>query len=270
MAKPAPITRFSRFEKATDEVRHRIIANSCGEVGTGKTYWWLGAPAPIVVLTFDLGLEGVVEEFVKNGKEIYVAKYDLGLLPAEGDDAISEFTQDQAIEMRDKVLRDFEAAIRDGARTVVIDRESDFWSHCTYAEFGDPKTGNPKDWDALKNVERRMIAMAKASNINLGLIQGMRNEWVSQVNKKTGTKGITQSGLRVPAGHDEIDALMHMNILHTRSKDPVYGTENFQVNFHLKVGKSRQRDVQEQEFTNVSWVEFAQLAFPDTDESDWT
>ena len=78
-------------------------------------------------------------------------------------------------------------------------------------EFGDPKTGNPKDWDALKDVERRMVATARATDINLGIIQSLKNEWVSQVNKKTGTKGITQSGLRILAGHDEIDYLMFHN-----------------------------------------------------------
>jgi hypothetical protein len=267
MAKPAPITRFSRFTKATDDTRFRIIANSVGEVGTGKTHFWLGAPAPIVILTFDLGLEGVVEPFATT-KDIYVASYDLGLLPSEADDAPTQFTQDQAIEMRDKVILDFEDAIRQGARTVIIDRESDFWGHCSYAEFGDPKTGMPKDWDALKNVERRMIAMAKASDINLGIIQGMRNEWVSQVNKKTGTKGITQSGLRVAAGHDEIDALMFTNLFHTRVKNPVTGEPEFVI----RVGKSRgvgAPAVQEQEFTNLTFSEFAQLVHPASTPEDW-
>lgn len=269
MAKPAPITRFSRFSQATDEVRKRIIANSAGEVGSGKTEWWLGAPAPIVILTMDQGLEGVIEPFARE-KEIYVATYDLGLTPKEeGDDSPTELDQDTAIEMRNKYILDYESAIRDGARTVIQDRETDFWYLCSYAEFGDPKTGNPKDWDALKNVQRRLIAMAKASDINLGIIQGMKNEWVSQVNKKTGTKGITQSGVRIPAGHDDVDALMHINILHTRKDVP-----GEPPTFGLTIGKARgpgSGSVQGQTIEpSVTFVEFAQLVFPDSDESSWT
>lgn len=268
MAKPAPITRFSRFEKATDDVRQRIIANSAGEPGTGKTSWWLGAPPPIVVLTMDQGLEGVIEPFARD-KEIYVASYNLGLTPKEeGDDSPTELDQDVAVEMRNKYILDFEDAIRQGAKTIIQDRETDFWYMCSYAEFGDPKTGNPKDWDALKNVQRRLIAMAKAADINLGIIQGMKNEWVSQVNKKTGTKGITQSGLRIPAGHDDVDSLMHINIMHTRIDTP-----DEQPTFGLTIGKARgpgSGNVQGQTITpSVTWVEFAQLVFPESTEEDW-
>ncbi len=268
MAKVQPVTRFSRFTRATDDTRFRIIANSAGEVGAGKTEWWLGAPAPIVILTMDQGLEGVIEPFARE-KEIYVASYDLGLKPKEeGDDEPTVFDQDRAIEVRNKYVLDFEDAIRQGARTVLQDRETDFWYTCSYAEFGDPKTGNPKDWDALKNVQRRLIAMAKASDVNLGVIQGMKNEWVSQVNKKTGTKGITQSGVRVPAGHDDVEALMHINLLHTRRDVPGEGPT-----FGLTIGKARgpgAGSVQGQTIEpSITFVEFAQLVFPDSTEADW-
>lgn len=272
MAKPAPITRFSRFTRATDDVKPRIIANSAGEPGSGKSTFWLGAPGPIVFLTFDGGLEGIVEEYVREhpDKEIYVATYDQGLIPTatDEDDAPPSYTQDMAIELRDKVVKDYNAAIRDGAKTVVIDKESDFWTECSYAEFGDPKTGNPKDWGALKDVERKMVATARASDINLGMIQSMKNEWVTQVNKKTGTKGITQSGVRIPSGHDEVDYLMFHNLMHTRieRKTP---DGLIEVSFGIRVGKSHSREVQGQSYENLTFAEMGQLMFPTTSEEDW-
>jgi hypothetical protein len=258
----AKSSKFARFDKASTETRLRIIANSTGEVGTGKSEFWLGAPAPIVFLSMDQGLEGVVEPFARE-KEIYVATYNLGLTPKEeGDDSPTELDQDTAIEVRNKYVLDFEAAIRDGAKTIVQDRETDFWYLCSFAEFGDPRTGTPKNWDALKSVQRRLIAMVKETDINLGIIQGMKNEWVSQINKKTGAKGITQSGERVPAGHDDVDALVHINLMHTRTNGK----------FEIHVGKSRgpgSGDLQDQTLPAMSFSDFAQLVFPESNESDW-
>src|ERR1700676_3292254 len=161
------VNEFSRYQKADDTYKHRIVAASYGLVGTGKTSFWLGAPGPIVVQTLDQGLEGVVEQYAKS-KDIYVANYDMGHTVG------GEFTHEMAREARDKFVEDFEHAITH-ARTVVWDRESDMFSLFSYAEFGTPdkySAANPKDWDKLKGTIRRLISMAKATDINFGLIQG--------------------------------------------------------------------------------------------------
>lgn len=257
MAK-ALVTRpdFSRFVKADDSLTPRILASSDGEVGTGKTFWWLGAPGPIVIQTLDQGLEGVVEPFTKT-KDIYIADYDLGLEP----DAV--FDQDMAIAVREKWLEDFVQALK-VARTIVWDRESDlFGTILSYAEFGDPKTGTPKDWDALKGFERKMIAMAKAkAGLNFGIIRGLRNEWVSKVNPSNGRKGITQSGERIPAGMEEVDALVHIN-LHHKFENGV---------FSVSCSKSRGPGagaVQGETFENCDFKTLACLIFPDSTDADW-
>jgi hypothetical protein len=249
---------FARYTKATTDVKARIIANSVGEVGTGKTSFWLGAPGPIVVQTLDLGLEGVVENHA-DSKDIYVASYDIGQTIG------ASFTHEKAQAAATKFVEDFEHAIQN-ARTIVWDRETDVWSLFQYAEFGtDDAYGAapPKDWDKLKGRLRRMVAMAKASDVNFGLIQGMKNEWIPVVNKKTGAKAAGQSGKRVASGMDEIDALVHTNLFHERNgKD-----------FSITVGKSRGPggfDCQDQTFENMSFTELAMLIYPDTDESNWS
>lgn len=241
--------QWSRYEKADDSTKQRIIAASYGEVGTGKTSWWLGAPGPIVVQTLDQGLEGVVEPFTKD-KEIYIANYDLGYGVGE------EFTEEKAVEARDKYVADFEHALLN-ARTIVWDRESDMFSLFAYAEFGTPDkygAGNPKDWDKLKGRIKRMIAMAKASDINFGIIQGVRDEWAKGKMGKTGA--------RIRDGMESISALVHIDIEHTRAEG----------SFALNIGKCRGpggRDLQDQTFSDLPFIEFASLVFPDSQESDW-
>jgi hypothetical protein len=248
----AKADKFARFTKADATLKNRIIANSVGEVGTGKTHFWLTAPGPIVVQTMDLGLEGVVEPFTAK-KDIYVADYDIGQTIGDS------FTHAKAVEARDKFIADFEDAIQK-ARTIIWDRETDVFRLFQFAEFGtDDAYGAapPKDWDKLKDTLRRMIAMAKASDVNFGLIQGMRNEW-----KKAG-KVMGQTGARIAAGMEDVDALVHINLFHTREgKD-----------FMVSVGKSRgpgAGDVQGETFAGIDFPTLAMLIFPDSDEDSWT
>lgn len=248
---------YSRYIRATTDVKPRLIAASFGEVGTGKTSFWLGAPGPIVVQTLDQGLEGVIETFAAD-KEIYVAEYDLGQKVGE------DYTHAKAVEARDKFIVDFETAISH-ARTIVWDRETDVFKLFFFAEFGTDDAfaaAPPKDWDKLKGKIRRLISMAKASDVNFGLIQGMKNEWGQKVNNKTGAKAATQTGNRVTDGMEGVDSLVHINLEHTRA--------NGQMS--ITVGKSRGpggREVQDQTFADITFSDLAQLIFPGTDESDW-
>ncbi len=251
------VNEFARYTKADTSCKQRIVAASFGEVGTGKTSFWLGAPGPIVVQTLDQGLEGVVEAYAKD-KEIYVATYDLGQTKG------SNFTHALAVEARDKFVEDFEHAIGI-ARTIVWDRESDVFPLFSYAEFGTDDmfaAAPPKDWDKMKGKIRRLIAMAKASDVNLGLIQGMKNEWGGKVNPKTGARAMAQTGARIRSGMDDVDALMHINLEHTREAG-VFG---------LNVSKSRGpggHDIQDQHFDNLTFADFAGLVFPSSDPEDW-
>lgn len=259
LAKTATISPLDRFPKASSSVKNRIIAASMGEPGSGKTTFWLGAPGPIFIQSFDKGLEGVVEEFTKV-KDVRVKEYNWS--PAPGAElAQPELEQQAAIDLRDEFTDDFEYAIQH-FRTVVWDTETAVWSLFKYAEFGVAEKGKPQDWDSLKNRCRRLINMPKALDINFGLIQSMRNEWTPSVNKRTGAQGITQSGERIRAGMDDVEALVHINIHHVR--------ENGQ--FLMHVGKARgpnSRDVQDQTFTNITFADLGQLSFPESVASDW-
>ncbi len=279
MAVRQPVSTFAGYERATAKFTPRIIACIQGEVGSGKTDFALGAPGPIVVHTFDQGTEGVVEEHVAGGKEIYLAKYDLGVAVGE------EVTHEAVVLLRDQFIANFEADIlraqQHALRTIIIDRENDLWSHHTYAETGtdDKFAAAPaKDWPKIKSKMRRLTAMAKATGVNLIYIQGMRNEWGKVVNPKTGNSTSIPTGKRIPDGMEEITADVHI-VADLRRVDQPDGPSKF----YLHVGKSRgpgSRLVQGQTFEIVKpddpeerpvfgFPEFCQLVFPQTDSSTW-
>ena len=255
MPKPAhtqPTDQFARFVKADSPIKQRIIAASFGEVGTLKTSFWLGAPGPIVIQSLDKGLEGVVEEY-QALKDIYVAEYDWKIQ--------TELSQEEAQELCATFEHDFEHALKH-ARTVVWDKETDVWSLFRFAEFGPEEAGKPKDWDKLKQRLRRLVNMSKSTDVNFGLIQAMRNEWIPAINKKTGAKGIAQSGERIRAGMDDIEALVHVNIEHAFEDDK----------FVMKVGKARGpggREIQNTTLPAMTFPEFAMLVFPESNPADW-
>ena len=250
MAKSAK-EQFSRFTRAPSQHRHRLIGASFGEVGVGKTSWWLGAPGPIVVQSLDKGLEGVVERYNAD-KEIYVAEYDWS-----PDETLS---QDDAIKLRDRFIEDFEHAIQ-VARTVIWDKETNIWELFRYAEFGEPNDA-PRNYPKLNQRYRKYLQMPKATNINFGCIQSMKDKWVTKAKSDGGSKGVN-TGDRVRQGFSELEEIVFFDLHHRREGGA----------FLIDVNKAHgpgAMDMNDQTFENTSFVEFAQMAFPDSNESDWT
>lgn len=245
-----------RFTNATEmDSKPRIIGLSDGEVGTAKTSFWLGAPAPIVVFSLDQGLQFTVDEFAAE-KEILIREYEW--MP---DDNLE---QSEAQDIRDKLLEDYDIALLN-ARTILLDKETNIWELFRYAEFGAPKD-SPLNYPELNARYRKFINKAKATDVNLGLIQSMKDDWGAKINPKNGKKGAEKTGNRVPQGFKEADELVHVVLHHVR--------EDGQMAY--VVGKSRgpgSRSVQDRKFEFLDplsgFRDFATTLFPDTEESDW-
>lgn len=261
--------KYARYVPAPKYLKQRLITANVGEPGSGKTSWWLrGAPCPIIVLSLNKGLEGVVEEQVQKGRDIYVREFEWAPGVSLIDASNAEAEQKTAMDLREDFTATFEDACKPGmCRSLFVDLETEMWDLFKYAEFGPERAGVPKNWEALKQRVRRLINMPKGTDLNFGLLQSMGNEWVPQVNKKTGAKGIAQTGNRIRKGMDDVESLVHINITHS-----AYRAENDKQMFALQIGKSRgpgAPDVQNTTLENVSFPEFGQLVFPDSLVTDW-
>lgn len=255
MAKTAatkPINAFAaRFISASEAVKHRIIWSSFGEVGSLKTTFGLGAPGPILVQDLDRGLEGVVEEFSQQ-KEIHTQFYE------SNTDALE---QDGAIEIRDRFIADFEYAIENGIRTILWDKETQVYEIFKYAEFGAP-SDKPANYYPLFQKYRKLFNLAKSSDINFGVIQGMRTPWGDKAKPNGVIAGAPLKGVRVRRGMAEVEELVHINLEHVQRDGE----------FFLQVGKSRGpggRNIQNTELPYLDFRDFATLVFPDSDVSEW-
>jgi len=246
---------LAQFKKADSERRCRTIGLSVGEVGTGKTSFWLTAPGPIFVASLDKGLEGIIEEHAGK-KEIYFKEYDWSA-------GKEDFSQEYAVEVRDEILRDYEIAL-EHARTIVFDKETSIWEVFRYAEFGGP-TDAPKDYAKLNQRYINLINMAKAGSVNFGLIQSMKNEWGSYTNPTTGKKSGAPTGERVPVGFSQANELVYVEMLHRRQV-----VKDGPSEFYFDIGKCRQNTaLQDQTFPACSFSEFGQLLIEGSEEGDW-
>lgn len=250
---------------ASSAGKQRIIASSFGEVGTLKTSFWLTAPGPILMQSLDRGTEGVVDVYLKKleeeegrSKDIYVVQYDANthLLAAEED------AQAAAEAVFAKIEDDMRKAIKGGVKSVIWDKETQVYEIAKYAVLGAP-TDAPSNYYALFQRYRALINEAKDSDINFGLIQGMKTPWVAEM-KGSGKMGAKPSATkRVRRGMPEIDELMHMNIEHVIDEDG---------DFMMNIGKVRGPGAREVQNTTIAYCDFptfAELVFPETSAKDW-
>jgi hypothetical protein len=258
-----------RFTLAPDQRRYRTILRICGERGTGKTRLGLTGPDPVVIFSFDRGTEGVVEEFREAGKLVYDQEYiwDPGALDQEDPQAL----QAAAIAVRDRFEADYAYALEQGARMLVIDKESDLWQLYRYAEFGGPSEA-PKDYQKLNNRYIAMINKAKMyPTANLLLIQAMKDEWGTT--KRQNRQGQTvetpkQTGGRIPWGFDRLDELVFGELVCRRDGGEFFF--DFKAPWDSSFGKCRQSAALcGDSVPAMTFLELGTLLVPGSTEEDW-
>lgn len=245
----------STFAPLTATTLYRTIARSSGEVGSGKTRFWLTAPKPLYLMSLDKGTEGVVDQLLQEG---LVEAGDIQLAEYDWHPGSEDFSQEYAQALRDRLVADYYFAL-DAGRTVVWDKESDIWEMFRYAEFGAPNTA-PKDYAKLNQRYLALINKAKGYDVNFVLIQSMKDDWGSQINAKTGVKQAVKLSTRSAWGFDRLDEAVFLELHHRRDKGE----------FFIDVGKSRQNTgMQDQTYPGMTFAEFGTMLITGSEEDQW-
>ena len=245
---------WGNFELVSDVVPHRLIFRSFGPEKSGKNHFGLTGPDPIAIQSFDIGLEGVVEKFRKAGKEVRRTEYEFDK---------NDCSQDAAIAIRDRFIEDYEVALQ-MARTIQWDTETELWEIFRFAEFGEASDA-PRNYVQLNARYRDLIQRAYNANVNLQLIQKVKERWktVPKVNRRTGetTDSPYPTGEFEPTGFKEAGYIVQANLRHS------WDSEN---GFAVHVLNCRQNmGIAGETYHNLTMPELGQLVFPDSDESSW-
>ena len=241
--------------------QNRTIWMASGEVGTGKTRFGLQQPAPVLVQSLDLGVEGVIDDILEDmpAKDVYVKEYDWA-------PQAEEFNQEQAIVLRDQILADFAYGLKH-ARSILWDKEGDIREVFEYADLGGPTDGSVKDWAKVNRRYFDLLNRVKSvPGVNMGFIQSMKDEWVSTgvevINPATKKPRFNKvkSGRRLRAGYSRLDEVVMVEMHFVRQRGE----------FFFEVGKCRQNSrLNDQRIPACDFADFGTLLRPGTEREDW-
>lgn len=136
-----------------------IIVAISGEPKTGKSHWSLTFPAPIVVFSFDQGIEPVLKSFPD--KKVTVKTYELPLI-----ETVRALGQKKDIlEVWNNFKKDFQIATEDASvKTIVIDTSTALYEIARIARTGE--LGRELDPTEYGDVYLRMKALFQRCRIS--------------------------------------------------------------------------------------------------------
>lgn len=252
---------WAAYEKLNLDTPNCIVAASTGGDGSGKSAFWLTAPDPIFVCAFDAyGMNRVGAQFkVKpdgTPKDIRIARYIFNQT-AYGDD--KKACSAAAVKVWDQFVKDYRMALRN-ARTVIWDREDGAWEKLRYAQFGDMSAAQ-KEYGDLNVEYESLIVEAQAAGVNLGLLRGVREKWISKLDPVKGKMVGHNTGELVPDGMKKVPDFVDVTLFHR--------WDDTQREFITKIGKFTNKDFKGEEFPNLDFASMAVMAYPETTEEDW-
>ena len=156
------------FNDAPDKAKPRLIMGIDGREGQGKTELALSAPGPIGYQSIDIGTEGVIEKWVKAGKEIYIKEY---YNPLEGGDlsdpAVLKRAQNKAEEFMTAFTTDFTTLIDSGIKSIIWDTATEFWQVMRIARFGKLEKIMPHHYGPVNQEYLSLVKQCYNSDTNL-------------------------------------------------------------------------------------------------------
>lgn len=182
-----------------------MIISVCGEEKAGKNYFGFTFPAPIYVHSFDIGLEGTIDQFVAN-KEIYVAEYELEVQPGM---ATPTEVADSASKLWDNFVSNYKDSLASaGQGTVICDTDTEVYELLRLARFGKLTQVMPHHYGPVNVEFRDIIRSAYDHKANLFLIGRLGDEWLNDASGK-GNK----TGQRIRKGFGDLPYLTQINAL---------------------------------------------------------
>jgi hypothetical protein len=234
--------------KADGEVYPRLLVVITGHDKRGKTHFGLTAPTPSLIISSDIGTEGVVDQFVKSGKEIYEYHW---ALPSK---------QEKAKALFDKVTEVYYAALEDkNIRSVIIDTESELWELLRLYKFGKLDKIPSYKYGEVNAIAKRMYKKAYDHQKNLVLLRKYKKKYV----------GAEWHGDYEPSGYNDIDYIVQAVLTadrYPRSKDET------NPDFFITIDKSRHASEKEGTVLEGPMCSFQFLAnelLPDVDIDFW-
>lgn len=261
---------WDAMEPLSTDVPDCITWASDGPDGSGKSWHGATAPGPIFVCGFDPHGMSRVDPDIREGKDIRIGRYSYAhlKLPVESDPAkIAEARTKIKLEARaiwDRFVTDYRAALPH-IRTCLWDREDLAWGLQRYGRFGGEKNEGSKkgqlDYEDLNTEYVGLIQLAKDHHVNLGLLRGHVEEWVSKFDAQSAGMKRHNTGRLIPDGFRYVAD--HVDITLSHRWDAT------QKAYVTRIGKFPSKEWKGEEFADLTFAGMATLAYPSTTAEQW-
>jgi AAA domain len=250
-------TKYADYDSPSTDEPTSIVWASNGGDGSGKSYFALTAPKPLFVCAFDCyGLNRVNKDLIR-GQDIKIARYPFNA-QLLGDD--KKKVGNAAMAVWGTFLEDYAMALKN-CRTILWDREDIAWELLRYASFGGA-SNTPSAYGDLNAEYVSLIQDAYGAGVNLGLLRGIREKWVSKFDPSKAKMVAHNTGEMIPDGMkkipDHVDVTLH------------HRWDGEQKAFMVKIDKFVNPDFKGEEFPNLTFPQMATCAYPNTEESAWS
>jgi hypothetical protein len=249
-------TDWKNFEALSEDSPTSLTWASTGGEGSGKSYFACTAPGPIFIAAFDAFGMNRVDAEVKKGKEIKIARYPFNPTKYKTDKEVAV----AANALWKKFLDDYQTALDNGVRTIIWDREDMAYKLQRYASFGGSSAA-PKEYEDLYVEYVGLIQEAQARQVNLGLLRGLREKWVSKFDAGKQKMVGHNTGEMQPAGMKNVPDQVDITLFHRwDEKEKAYITT---------IGKFTNASYRGMELPNLTFPQMAYAAFPESNEENW-
>jgi hypothetical protein len=245
---------WAKYEALTTDNPTSIVWASTGAEGSGKSYFGLTAPGPIWVAAFDAHGMSRVSADVKKGKDIRITRYLFN--PTAHTDPKQRAKA--AGDVWDQFVGDYRMALLN-ARTVLWDREDIAWELLRFASFGEMSSA-PREYADVNTEYISLIQESYAAGRNLGLLRGVREQWISKFDAAKGKLVPHNTGILIPDGMKKVPDHVDITLTHTWSDE--------QKAFLVKIGKFPNPEFRGMDVP-LLFPEMAQAAYPDSTTEDW-
>lgn len=249
------LTSWNQFDILEDKPADSLLWVSTGDAGSGKSFFSLTAPAPIWVAAFDPWGMNRVDRAIKVGKDIRISRYPFDASKCKTSNEVRE----KSNTIWQKFLDDYHLAL-ETARTIIWDREDMVYKIQRYGNFGGSSAA-PKDYEDLHIEYAGLLQDASAAGVNLGLLRGIKEQWVSKFDAGKQKMVGHNTGVMIPDGMKKVDDHVDVSIYH-RWDDTL-------KSYVTKIGKFTNPEYRGVEVPNLTFPQMAFAAFPDSDEASW-
>ena len=211
-------------------VNPRIIADLSGGYKTSKSYTALTAPEPIMVLAFDpSNLEGVVEEFVRLGKQIVVKNMQFDVGASQSDYQVH---YQELINVITYINKNWPRG------TIIVDTGQELELLIRLSLFGKIKGVGTYAWEARNSEMEAIFRLLTNNSLNVLFLHNMKKQWVQGQPGDDGQVRSAWTGNFEPDRPDILGKRVQINMETYREQWNEGGITKFGA-FHVYIGSCR-------------------------------